>query len=340
MGEPRGAAGRLHGPGVGRPYAGRVHALLVVNPAATSTSSRTRDVIVHALADELDLEVVQTDHRGHARRLGYEARRQGLDVVVALGGDGTVNELVDGMLTDGPGDDVPYLGAIPGGSANVFVRALGLPADPVEATGALLEAVGDKRTRTIGLGTVQAHGPDGAAAPPRWFTFNCGLGIDAEIVEAMEQQRAHGVTASPGRYLATTLRHYFRHTDRREPLLTLERPGLDPDEGLHFAFVQNTAPWTYLGPVRVDPCPRASFDTGLDLFAAHSMTVSASLRHARRMLTRSRAGSWASLLSLHDQNELVLRARRPVPLQVDGDSCGAVSLARLRAVRSALRVLA
>lgn len=316
-----------------------MHALLVVNPAATSTSPRTRDVIVHALADGLDLEVAQTEGRGHARQLAYEARRHGLDAVVTLGGDGTVNEVVDGLLTEGPGDDVPYLGVVPGGSANVFVRALGLPADPVEATGALLEAVGDKRTRTIGLGTVQAQAEDGTVAAPRWFTFNCGLGIDAEIVEAMELQRAHGATASPGRYLATTLRQYFRHTERRDPRLTLERPGLEPEPGLHFAFVQNTAPWTYLGPVRIDPCPRASFDTGLDLFAARSMALASSLRHARRMLTRSRAGSWSSLLSLHDQGELVLRAPRTVPLQVDGDSCGPVSQVRLRSVRSALRVL-
>ena len=129
--------------------------LLLVNPAATTTTPRTREVIVRALAGDLDVEVVTTQHRGHAQRAARQARRDGLDAVLTLGGDGTVNEVINGLLQDGIGDDVPVLGAVPGGSANVFVRALGLPAEPVEATGALLEAMGEKRTRTIGLGTAE-----------------------------------------------------------------------------------------------------------------------------------------------------------------------------------------
>ena len=108
---------------------------LVVNPHATATSPRTRDVLVHALAAEHDIEVVETNHRGHAEEIGREARRQRAEIVVALGGDGTVNELVNGVLAEGgPGPDVPVITAVPAGSANVFSRALGFPADPVEAT--------------------------------------------------------------------------------------------------------------------------------------------------------------------------------------------------------------
>ena len=58
--------------------------LLVVNPHATTTSPRVRDVLVRALGDALDLEVVTTDHRGHARALGEGARREHLDIVEAL----------------------------------------------------------------------------------------------------------------------------------------------------------------------------------------------------------------------------------------------------------------
>jgi diacylglycerol kinase family enzyme len=314
-----------------------VRALLVVNPAATSTTPRTREVIVHALASELDLEVVETQHRGHARDLARGARHEGLDAVLTLGGDGTVNEVVNGLLHDGLGDDVPLLGAVPGGSANVFVRALGLPPEPIEATGALLEAIGDKRTRTIGLGTAEFERSDGSDL--RSFAVNAGEAIDADIIASMEQQRSHGRTATPGRYLATTISQFFLHTDRRDPALTVSRPGVPSVEGVYFAMVQNTAPWTFFGPIPLDPCPRASFDTGLDLFAARSMGLVASLRHVRRMVLHSGAAGRASLLTLHDQAELVLTANRPTPLQVDGDACGSVTSVRLRSVPLALHTL-
>ncbi len=310
-----------------------MRALLVVNPAATTTTPRTQDVIVHALASELDLDVVSTDHRGHARELAERARRDGVDAVLTLGGDGTVNEVVNGLLADGTGHDVPLLGSVPGGSANVFVRALGLPADPIEATGSLLEAVRDKRTRSIGLGTAEYD--DGL----HWFAFNAGLGIDAEIIESMERQRAEGAAATPLRYLSTTLAQFFVHTDRSRPALTVRRPGVDPVAGVFFVFVQNTSPWTFLGPLPVDPCPRASFDTGLDLFAGRSMSVLAGTRHARRMILRNAFGGSAGQLALHDQAELVIDAARPVPLQIDGDACGPVRSVRLRSVPEALRVL-
>lgn len=131
-----------------------MRALLVVNPAATTTSARTRDVLIHALASEMKLEVVTTEYRGHARDLGRQAAESDdIELVVALGGDGTVNEVVNGLLHNGPDlDRLPRLAVVPGGSTNVFARALGLPNDAVEATGALLDALREDRERTIGLG--------------------------------------------------------------------------------------------------------------------------------------------------------------------------------------------
>ena len=140
-----------------------MRALLVVNPSATTTSPRAREVIVHALSSAVDLDVADTLRRGHAQDLARQARRDGVDHVLVLGGDGTVNEVVNGLLADGPGHDVPVLGAIPGGSANVFARGVGLPDDPIEATGAVIEAIEHKRSRTIGLGTAEWDGG------VRWF---------------------------------------------------------------------------------------------------------------------------------------------------------------------------
>ncbi len=305
--------------------------LLVVNPNATATTARGREVVVHALSDDHDVEVVETNHRGHAIELGARARAEGRELVITLGGDGTINEVVNGMLGDaGPGDDVPLLATVPGGSANVFARSLGLPADAIEATGELLDAVRHKRVRTIGLGQ----------ADQRWFCSNAGVGLDAEIIEAMESRRAKGQRATTARYVSTTLRHYFTGTDRRTPALTLTRPGQSPIEGIFVALIQNTSPWTYFGPIALDPCPRASFDAGLDLFGVRRLGVVSTLRYTRRMVMASRGpASGPGLVTLHDATQLTLTASRPTPLQVDGDSCGRVEEVVFRSVPSALRVL-
>ena len=136
-----------------------MRALLIVNPYATTTTSVRREVITHALASELDLDVVQTRYRGHAAHVAEGAAREGFGLVLTLGGDGTVNEVVNGILRarppgarDGTQDGAPLFAALPGGNANVFVRALGLPVDPVDATGRILRALPAGRTRSIGLG--------------------------------------------------------------------------------------------------------------------------------------------------------------------------------------------
>ncbi len=304
--------------------------LLVVNPRATTTSTRVTDVIVNALSNELDLQVTMTTHRGHGFELGRAARSQGLDIVITLGGDGVVNEVVNGMLEEGVGPDVPILATVPGGSGNVFARALGFPLDPVEATGEIMEAIRAGHTRTIGLGQVNG----------RWFTSNAGVGLDAEIISAMEEQRSAGRTASPTRYLMTTLRQYFARTDRKNPALTLaSAKGID--EGVFLAVVQNTAPWTYFGSWPIDPCPQASFDSGLDVFALRKLRVVSAMRAARRMLAHSTAGSTKeSIIVHHDLDSFTITCTRPMPMQVDGESTPEVSVAEFRSVSAALRVIA
>ena len=304
--------------------------LLVVNPRATTTSARVTDVIVNALSHELDLQVTMTTHRGHGFELGRAARTQGLDIVITLGGDGVVNEVVNGMLEEGVGDNVPILATVPGGSGNVFARALGIPVDAVEATGEIMEAIRANRTRTIGLGRVNG----------RWFTSNAGVGLDAEIITAMEEQRSAGRTASPTRYLTTFLRQYFARTDRKNPALTLTS-AKGVNEGVFAVVVQNTAPWTYFGSWPIDPCPQASFDTGLDVFALRDLGLFAAARAARRMLARSNAGSTKeSIVVSHDLEAFTITCSRPMPMQVDGESTPEVTEAVFVSVPDALRVIA
>jgi len=312
---------------------------LVVNPNATATSPRTRDVLVHALAAEHDIEVIETDHRGHAEEIGRRARHERADIVVALGGDGTVNELANGMLEGGPGPEVPVLTAVPAGSANVFARAIGFPPDPVEATGMVLEGMREKHIRTIGLGKLEATRADGSTFG-RWFLFNAGLGVDAEVIHAMERLREKGTTATSTRYARTALEQVLLHTDRRSPALTVVRPGVPPIDHVFLAIVQNTAPWTFLGSLPINPSPRASFDTGLDLWAPRTLSILPTLRYFRRMVTGSKAGSTKrGLLAVHDAAELNFESIRPVALQVDGEGLGDVVAASMRSMPRALRVI-
>lgn len=305
--------------------------LLVVNPNATSTTERAREVVIQALSHQLDLTTVMTDHRGHASEVGAKARADGVDLVIVFGGDGTVNELINGMLADySTGDHLPRLAVVPGGSANVFVRSLGLPNDAIEATGELISAIRSGRTRTIGLG--QANG--------RWFCCNAGLGLDAEVVAAIDAARARGKQATPSRYLRTSISTFFAGTDRRVPHLTVTQPGEDPVSGIYLAIIQNTSPWTYLGSLPANPCPDASFETGLDLWAVRSMSVFAGLKFVRRMMMNSNAKPGKDLLRLHDQSEFTIECGRPTALQIDGEWLGDVSAAVFKSHPGALAVIA
>jgi diacylglycerol kinase family enzyme len=306
-----------------------MRALLVVNPMATATTERMRDVLTHALASETKLDVVQTQARGHATSLARQAVTDGLDLVVALGGDGTVNEVVNGLLADGPTAGLPALAVVPGGNANVFARALGLPASPVEATGLLLDALRTGQRRSVSLGQ----------ADDRWFTFCAGLGLDAEVVRRVEAKRAGGAKATPALFVREGVTQFFLHGRRSEPAITVHADGREP-ERVGLALVCNSDPWTYLGPRPVRPCPDASFDLGLDLFGLRSLGTVSTLRHLRQILAARPRPAGRAVLSLHDLDGFRLTADRPMALQVDGDDLGDRSEVVFRSARNALDVVA
>src|ERR1700736_975928 len=145
--------------------------LIIVSPYATTVSDRLRHLVVYALQGRFEVDAVDTEDRGHATELCREAAHEGYDVVVAFGGDGTVNEAANGLL----GSTTP-LCCLPGGSANVFGRLLGIPGELVDATEHLLAMADDWRPRKVDLGVVNG----------RCFTFNSGIGLDASVVEKVD----------------------------------------------------------------------------------------------------------------------------------------------------------
>ena len=315
-----------------------MHAILIVNPRATSTTSLRRDVITRALASVVDLAVTETRYRGHATKLAAAAVEAGHGLVLTLGGDGTVNEVVNGIVGTGQADHGGIqparrqaLAALPGGSANVFTRALGLPADPVDAAGQIISSLSAGRSRSIGLGL----------AGDRYFTFNAGLGLDAEVVRAVEGLRAQGRPATPALYMRMALRQYYRVTDRRHPALSMDSDGQPPIGPLFLGIVSNTAPWTYVGRRAVHASPQAGFDTGLDIFALRSLRTVGTFRTLRQMLAGGgRQPRGRHVVSLHDAAEATIRADRPVAFQVDGEYMGERECVSFRSVPGALRVIA
>lgn len=306
-------------------------ALLIVNPHATSTTERRRDLLAHALAGEIDLRVEHTAARGHAADLAAKAAEDRVDLVVVHGGDGTVNEVVNGLLANGVRPDTPALAIVPGGSTNVFARAVGVPADPTAATEQILQALTTGVTpRTVSLGR----------AGDRYFTFNAGMGIDADVVERVEQRRAAGAKVTAALHIRQAVAAWFA-SDRKAGHLTVDLPGRDPATGCHLVFVSNVDPWTYLGSRPVRTNPGTSTDGGLGVFAARSLHALTVARMASQLLRpHSRKGPHGrQLLRLDDVDAFTVTADEPVGLQLDGDFVGRWSPVQFRSVPNALRVL-
>ena len=183
------------------------------------------DLAVRSLAGLVDFDVERTQYRGHARELAAAAHAE---LIIVLGGDGSINEVVNGVMDilapngtapggDGSTGEPPLIAVIPGGGANVLARALGLPVDAAAAIRRLREVIAAGRYRTIGLGL----------AGDRYFTFSAGLGMDAETVREVERLRAAGRRESTPLFLRTMMRQYYSTDRRRRPDAGTRRPAAD-----------------------------------------------------------------------------------------------------------------
>lgn len=305
--------------------------MLIVNPHATTSSGWSRDVVVRALEAELDLEIHETKARGHAIELAFAAANQNLDVVFTLGGDGTINEAINGIKESSISQ--PLLGTIPGGLANVFPRALGLAPDPMLAAGELLDALLRNQTREIPLGRFNE----------RWFGFNAGIGLDAGVVQAVEEARKRGSKASPVLYLTEGIKHYLASREGERAHLSITATSRSGEvttlSDVHMLIVQNTSPWSFAGPVALDLADRADFDRGLESVALLNLSpgaLAAFLAESSFGIPAERR-NFSQLIS--DSALLEVTSDWSMPAQVDGDSLGLVRGARIELVPSALQVL-
>jgi diacylglycerol kinase family enzyme len=303
-----------------------VRGLLIVNRHATSMTATVTDLAVRSLAGLVDLDVERTQYRDHAREL---AAASDADLVIVHGGDGSINEVVNGVMSRADGR--PQVAVIPGGGANVLARALGVPLDAAAAIRQLREAIAAGRHRTIGLGL----------AADRYFTFSAGLGMDAEVVREVDRMRAQGRRESVPLFLRTMVRQYYRGTDRRRPALTVERDGEPPISGLFMTIVTNRSPWTYFRGRPLLPVPNPDFNSGLDLLALRRIRLTTIVNAVGQMLyVRSRPPRGRDMLSVLGSQSLTLRSARPIALQADGEYLGETEAVKFRFVPRALRVVA
>jgi len=283
--------------------------LIIVNPYATTVSDRLKNLVVYALRGSYQVDAIDTESRDHATELTREAAREGYDVVVAFGGDGTVNEAANGLV----GSDTP-LSCLPGGRTNVYCRMLGIPIDVVDATEQLLQLADDWRPRAVDVGRVNG----------RHFLFSAGVGIDASVVERVDAHPRLKARVGEWYYTWTAIqtfnRRYLIHPPRLEAQLGPERV-----RGVT-AIVQNAAPYTYFGNRPVEIGEGASLQSG-DLSGVVLQRASPADIPTitwRALSKRARVIRHRRVYPFTGLHGLSIRSLdgRPLPVQVDGDYIG------------------
>ncbi len=301
--------------------------LIIVNPYATTVSDRLKNLVVYALRGSYDVDAIDTEARDHATELCREAAREGYDVVVAFGGDGTVNEAANGLA----GSETP-LACLPGGRTNVYCRMLGIPVDVVDATEHLLQLADDWRPRPVDLGVLN----------DRSFLFSAGVGLDASVVERVDAHPRLKARFGEYYYAVIGVRTFNRHYLIRPPRLEAQIDGRTVS-GVT-AIVQNSTPYTYFGgrPINFGEGAtlRSGDLSGVVLRRASPIdipTVAWRALSKRARLTRHRrvdGFSGVQSLTVRSLDE------RPLPFQVDGDYIGEASEASFGVIADGLRVVA
>jgi|SRR5689334_3571131 len=307
--------------------------LIIVNPYATTVSDRLKNLVVYALQGRFEVETVSTEAQNHATEIGREVRDHGYDVVVAFGGDGTLNEVANGLA----GTDVP-VSVLPGGSTNVVCRTLGIPNDVVDATEHLLALLDEWQPRRIDLGR----------ADGRHFVFSCGAGIDATVVKRVDAHPRMKSVAGPYYFSWAAISAFYRQYMLNPVRLRVEADG-EGAEGVT-ALCQNSDPFTYFSNRAVRVCEDVAIDDGalavgvLKRAAQRDMpTLIARLFSAERPAARHRQiehfdhVEGARIDSISETRDGIAR---PFPLQVDGDYIGEKTSVELGAEPGALTIVA
>ncbi len=302
----------------------RVRVLLVVNAFASSVTARNTVVVRRTLAQVAQVEVRETNRRGHATRFAQDAARRGVDVVVGFGGDGTLNEVATGVAGTGAA-----LGVLPGGSTNVFARTLGMPNDPVAASRQLAAGIATGTARPIGLGKVNG----------RYFCFHTGVGYDAAVVREVEKRASLKRWLGHPLFISAALKTWVAGYDRKHPHFTVSSPGVPDLVDGYFTVVLNTNPYTYLGNRPLDLSPAATLDRALVAITFTSINVGALVGGLGGALRGGGVKPGKHLDVRTDLARLTISHDTPFPYQVDGDYLGETRSLAFEHVPDAVRLI-
>jgi diacylglycerol kinase family enzyme len=302
-------------------------ALVIVNPFATTVSDRLRNLVVYALAARYQVEAIETQSRGHATEICRQAARDGYGVVIAFGGDGTVNEAANGLASCGT-----PLTCLPGGSANVFCKLLGIPGEIVDATEHLLRMADRFAPRQVDLGLVEG----------RHYTFSAGVGIDADVVRRVDGRPALKRRFGPWFFTAVAGAVVVRSYLVRPPRMLVETAA-GTFAGVT-AIVQNGEHYTYFHDRPVDLADGVALDGGAlaGVVLERASVVGLGTLAVRALLPGARVTRHRRITSFRGSSPVTISTAdgRPLPLQVDGDYLGEVTEARFQVRPRALTVAA
>lgn len=310
---------------------------LIANPFASSFSARRVRVIERALHSVGELDVIKTTRRGHATEIAREAAADGVDVVCVLAGDGTLNEAAQGLLYSSTA-----LAPLPGGSTNVFARAIGYSNDAIEALGELIPAIESGSFSRIGVGSINE----------RVFLFNAGCGLDAEVIARVERNSKIKKVAAQPFTISTALTTYVKDFDRKKQQMRVTLDG-DPDgvrmlssdpsvfAEANMVIISNLSPWTYIGQREIVLAPTARIENSLTITAIRSLTPSKLFRIAFSAMGRHKTVMHHKDIAHCDGvDKAVIEAINvAIPYQVDGDYIGSTMRAEISYIQSALTVV-
>lgn len=280
--------------------------LLVSNAHAGSVSARAKEVISKALSADFKLEVTDTARRSHASELARDAVDRDFDAVVAFGGDGTINEVAQGLV----GTDVA-LGILPGGSTNVMARSLGVPSQPIDATAFVAAHLRSDQKRRVPVGRVG----------DRYFVFSMGMGLDAEVVRRAEVNPEGKRRFGQWLWVKNAFKAGLTEYRHREPVIAMEVEGAEPSHGITVVCC-NSRPFTYFKRFPVDVCPQARLDAGLDFLSLGKLSTPRIASLVWGLFVDGSHIRWSVNRYHHDVSQGRLTSTAALPVQVDGDYIG------------------
>ena len=294
----------------------------IINPVSGSKETQNaKKKLPKLIMQTLDAEqwlpnIAFTEYAGHATEMAYQYARMGFDAVVAVGGDGTVNEVAKGLVKSYQQSGISRqtaLGIIPMGSGNGFARHLNIPIRPQKA----LEMINHSEPISVDYGL--ANG--------KLFVSTCGTGFDAVVADNFAASNKRGFMT----YLQNAIKEAFSYQPQNYHIVG---DGIDVTHKAFLITFANANQWGYEALI----APKASVQDGkmdIMLMSSHAILGSASL--ALRLFAGSIDDS--HFMDTIRAKEVTLEREEAAPFHLDGDPVEMEKDIHIQIIPDGMRVL-